>query len=107
MPLQSEELEKENAHLRSVGPLGPHELHDVLGKKDLELGEYKRALHDAEGKNGVLLADLRGAHGMADDVRNLKELLTKRDVDIDGLKAENARMKMDMTRDIERLEVSE
>ena len=41
---------------------------------------------------------------MADDVRNLKELLSKRDADLDGMKAENARMKMDMTRDIERLE---
>jgi len=79
-------------------------LKDILAKKDVEIAEYKRALHDAEGKNGVLLADLRGAHGMADDVRNLKELLSKRDADLDGMKAENARMKMDMTRDIERLE---
>jgi len=34
-------------------------LKDILSKKDVEIGEYKRALHDAEGKNGVLLADLR------------------------------------------------
>ena len=33
------ELEKENAHLRSVGPMAPVELHDTLAKKDLEIAE--------------------------------------------------------------------
>ena len=34
---------------------------------------------------------VQGAHGMADDVRNLKELLTKRDAELDGMKVDPER----------------